>query len=188
MTTKKDLENLKVDLSVKSKNGIDFIISASIIWLVIAGIWTLDFTAYNKSVFTFFIGSLVLPLALLFSKILKTNWKNKENPLQPLGLWLNFAQMFYFPFLLFVFFKIPDYFVMTYCIITGAHFFPYAWFYKVKWYAVFAGIIAVGALFIGLKSNPDEMFIIPLFTSICLLLLAILLHRDYKNKIINPKN
>ena len=177
-----DIEKLKLDLSLRAKNGLDFIISAAITWLFIAYIWTLSFSSYDKSIFTFMIGSLMLPLALLMSKALKTQWKNKENPLQPLGLWLNFAQLFYFPFLVFVLLKQPDYFLMTYVIITGAHFFPYAWFYNEKGYAVMAGLISVGALLISLNVIPEKMFLIGVFMGISLIVLAIWLFLSYKSK------
>jgi hypothetical protein len=156
--------------------------SASIVWLLITFIWTLEIKPYDQSVLTFIVGGLVLPLALLFSKLLKTTWTNKENPLQPLGLWLNFAQLFYFPFLIFALIKMPEYFVMVYAIITGAHFFPYSWFYKTNWYAIFAWIISVGALGLGLKLSSGEMFFIPAFMSLSLVVLTVLLHFDSKAK------
>ena len=127
------LDKLRDDLSLKARNGIDFTLSATLIWLLVAFIWSLSIDSYNKSVLVFMVSSLLLPTALGLSKILKTQWKIEGNPLQPLGLWLNFAQLFYFPFLIFVLIKMPDYFVMTYAIITGAHLFPYAWFYRTKW-------------------------------------------------------
>ncbi|HNW48777.1 MAG TPA: hypothetical protein PKK88_03535, partial [Bacteroidales bacterium] len=42
------------------------------IWLAIAFIWTLNGSSYDKSILTFIVGSLMLPLALLLSKVLKT--------------------------------------------------------------------------------------------------------------------
>ncbi|AOW20998.1 DUF7010 family protein [Urechidicola croceus] len=178
-----DLNNLKLELSLSAKNGIDFIISASIIWLLISYIWTLPYSSYDKSVFTFIIGSFMIPLTLLFSKILKTSWKVKDNPLQPLGLWLNFAQLFYFPFLIFVLIKQPDYFVMSYVIITGAHFFPYAWFYNERAYAVIAGIIVLGALFFGLYTPVESLYIIPIFMAVSLMVLAVVLYLTHKIKL-----
>lgn len=182
MVTKENFDSLRIELSVKSKNGLDFTLAASIVWLSITFIWTLNFSSYNKSVLTFIVGGLMLPLALLFSKILKTNWKNKNNPLQPLGLWLNFAQLFYFPFLIFVLIKMPDYFVMVYVIITGGHFFPYSWFYKTPWYAIFAGLIVVGALVLGLILPAEKMFLLPLSLSLSLVVLTILLWIDARKK------
>jgi len=177
------LKQLRLELAIKAKNGMDFILSAGIIWSVIAFIWTLPYTSYDKSVLTFMIGALMLPLAWLLSKVLKTQWKIPDNPLEPLGLWLNFAQLFYFPFLVFVLIKFPDYFVMTYVIITGAHFFPYAWFYDELAFAVAAGLISVGALMLGLILGASQMYVIPLSMSGVLLVLAAILFGSYKRKL-----
>ena len=183
MVTKENFDNLRVELSVKSKNGLDFTLSASIIWLLIAFIWTLKGSSYDKSILTFIVGSLMLPLALLMSKVLKTVWTNKDNPLQPLGLWLNFAQLLYFPFLIFTLMKMPDYFAMVYVIITGAHFFPYAWFYKTNLYAIFAGIISFGALALGLLLPLEKTYLVPVFMSVSLAILTVLLYLDSKKKL-----
>jgi hypothetical protein len=180
--TKEKLNESRMELSVKSKNGIDFTLAASTIWLVITFIWNLPFKSYDKSVLVFITGGPMLPLAFLFSKLLKTNWNIKDNPLQSLGLWLNFAQLFYFPFLIFTMIKMPDYFIMTYSIITGAHLFPFAWFYKTNWYAIFAGIIVLGSLFFGLVLPNEKMFFIALFTSISLFMLTIFLYFDTMKK------
>jgi hypothetical protein len=176
------LDKLRIQLSVESKNGIDFTIAATIIWAIIAFIWSLDVDSYNKSVLVFIVGAPLLPLAFLFSKILKTNWKVKDNHLQPLGLWLNIAQLFYFPFLILVLIKWADYFIITYSIITGAHFFPYSWFYKTKFYALFAGVISLGSLLIALNIDEEKFFYIGVFTSVCLLLLTIGLLFDFNRK------
>jgi hypothetical protein len=133
-------------------------------------------------VLTFIVGALMMPMALLFSKIFKTTWTNKENPLQPLGLWLNFSQLLYFPFLVFSLIKFPDYFVMVYAIITGSHFFPYAWFYKTNLYAVFAGIISISAMMLGLILTVDKFYYIALFMSLSLIILTVLLFLDSKRK------
>ncbi|KAF5060906.1 hypothetical protein DSECCO2_320740 [anaerobic digester metagenome] len=179
---KEEVDKLRNQLSVEAKNGIDFTVAATAIWAAIAFIWTLKTDAYTRSVLVFFAGGAMLPLALLLSRVFKTNWKNKSNPLQPLGLWLNFAQLFYFPFLIFVLIKQPEYFIMTYAIITGAHFFPYAWFYRAKWYAIFAGAISAGSLLIALYSENGEHFLVGVWTSLCLAVLSLGLLTDYKRK------
>lgn len=176
------LTQLKIDLSLKAKNGVDFIVAASIVWLLISLIWTLSYSSYNKSVFTFMISGILLPLALLLSKVFKTKWKNPTNPIAPLGLWLNFAQLFYFPFLIFVLLKMPDYFIMTYAIITGAHLFPYAWFYDEIAYGIAAGGIAIGALLLALQLTPANMYILPVAVSGSLMVLAIVLYLSFKKK------
>ena len=183
MITKENVDALRSELSVKAKNGIDFTLSAAVIWVLIAFIWSLHHhPAYNKSVFTFIAGGLLLPLAFLFSKLFKTSWTIADNPLQPLGLWLNIAQLFYFPFLVFTLIKMPGYFVMVYAIITGAHLFPYAWFYKTPLYAIGAALISIGALFFGLLVPVEKMYVLPLFVSSGLFVLTLLLWVDSKKK------
>jgi len=168
------IKKLKLEIQLKAKNGIDFIFAASITWFGIFLIWKFtNNTSYEKSVFTFIIGAILLPLALGFSKILKTNWKIKDNALQPLGLWLNFAQLIYFPFLIFILIKYPDYFIMAYAIITGAHLFPYTWFYDEIGYAVAAVIISIGSMLIAINVEPIDIFYIPIFTASILLILGI---------------
>ena len=179
---KESFDKLRLEVSVKAKNGLDFILAAGVTWLVISFIWTLPYSSYNKSVLSFIGSGLLLPLALLLSKLLKTTWTVESNPLQPLGLWLNFAQLFYFPVLIFLLLKMPDYFVMGLAIITGAHFLPYAWFYKSNSYAIMAGIVSVGALLIALNVTPEKMYIVPLFTSLSLIILAVLLYFSYKKR------
>jgi hypothetical protein len=180
---KEQLDKLRNQLSVEAKNGINFTIGATILWAVIAFIWTLKSSSYSRSVFVLIAGGPLLPLAFALSKVLKTKWTIQDNPLQPLGLWLNFAQLFYFPFLIFVMIRQPDYFIMTYAIITGAHFFPYAWYYNTKLYAIFAGIISVGSLLLALNLGATKMFYVGVWVSLCLLILSLGLMADYKNKI-----
>jgi len=173
-TTHQGLDNLKKEIQFKAKLGIDFILAAGIVWLIIFLLWKYTKnTSYDKSVFTFMLSAILLPLALGLSKIFKTEWKIKNNPLQPLGLWLNFAQLIYFPFLVFMLIKHPDYFIMAYAIVTGAHLFPYAWFYDEFGYAIAAVTISVGSLLIAIFQEIDSMLFIPAFTALVMLLLAV---------------
>lgn len=176
------LTQLRNELSVKAKNGIDFTLAAAIIWFAIYFIWNLDFSAYNRSILVFCIGAPLLPLVFLFSKIMNTEWKIPTNPLQPLGLWFNFAQLFYFPFLILVLIKFPDYFLVTYAIITGAHLFPYSRFYNNRIYAVFAAIIHLSSLLLTFVLTEIQHSYIALFTSCSLLVLTIILYVDFKSK------
>lgn len=169
------LQKIKLELAVKAKKGADFILAASVIWFAIAYIWSLQATSYNKSVLVFMVGALLLPLAYVFSKLLKTQWKVARNPLQSLGLWLNFAQLFYFPFLVFILLTLPDYFVMVYAIITGAHLFPYTWFYDDNTYAIMAGIISAASLIMGLNLPIEELFYIPFYIGFLLFVMFIIL-------------
>ena len=182
MIKQQQLDELRDELAIKAKNGMDFTCAASLIWLAIGFVWTLNITPYNKSILTFYVGAPMLPLSFALSKAFKTTWTIKTNPLQPLGLWLNFAQLFYFPLLFFVLGKMPLYFAMTYAIITGAHFFPYSWFYRNTLFAVFAGVISIGSLFLALWLPMGQMYIVPFFMSASLIVLTILLYLNYRKR------
>jgi hypothetical protein len=177
-----DLDLLRLDLSIKAKNGLNFILAAALTWLLITWIWTLSYGAGTKALFTFYAGGIMLPLAWLFSRVLHTSWNMPDNPLQPLGLWLNFAQLVYFPILVFVYLRHPEYFIMVYVIITGAHFLPYAWFYNTKSYVVMAVLISVGTMWLGLRLPVEDLYLIPLFMSASLVVLGIWLLIDYRIK------
>ncbi len=183
----KSVQDLKLEIQLQAKNGIDFILSAGILWFVISYVWTLEYSSNHKSIITFMVGAILLPLAFGLSKLLKTNWKVKDNPLQPLGLCLNFAQLVYFPFLIFILIKYPNYFIMAYAIITGAHLFPYAWLYNEIGYAVWALIISIGTLLITLNVNQKNIWFVPLFTSIMFFFLATWISIRLKNKTLHIK-
>jgi len=172
-------ERTRLELSVKAKNGVNFIAAAVFIWLLLGYIWMLDFPAKTKGVYSFYAAMPLLPLAWLFSKIMKTSWTIKGNPIQDLGLWLNFAQLFYFPFLVLVLMRFPEYFLSAYGIVLGAHFFPYSWFYKVKSYMVMAGVISIGSMVLGLMLPYEKTFWIGFYVSACLLVLCVLLYAEY---------
>ncbi len=174
------LDQLRLELSVKAKNGLDFILAGVVVWGAITVVWLLPNPASRNGFITFFVGALLLPLARLLSGPLRTTWTLPHNPLQPLGLWLNFAQLFYFPLLMFMFGRYPQHFIMAYGIITGAHFFPYAWFYRAPAFAIMARVISVGCLVLGLRLSPGHLYLIPAFVAACLAVLAALLVRSYR--------
>lgn len=178
------VDHYKLELSVKAKNGVNFIAAASVVWTLITIVWTLSFKTYDKCVLTFIVGGVMLPLAFVFSKLFKTQWTVEGNPLQSLGLWLNFAQLFYFPILIFVLLRSPENFVFVYVVITGAHFFPYAWYYNAKIYAIMAGVISVGAMFLALYIKEEsQLFYVPAFMVVSLIVTAIGVYAAYQKSL-----
>ncbi|MGQ1889842.1 DUF7010 family protein [Thermophagus sp. OGC60D27] len=173
----------RLELSLKAKNGLEFIVSGMILWIIITFVWTMNLSGYYKGILTFMVSGLMFPLAYGLSRLLKTQWKIKDNPLHPLGVRLNIAQLFYFPFLIFVMVRIPDYFLMTYAIITGAHLFPYGWFYNETGYSLMAGIISVGSLVLGLNLSADNMYMIGALMVLSFFVLAVWLYLSYRKKV-----
>ncbi len=179
----KDINHIRIQLSIKTKNGLSFILAATVCWAFIALIWKIPAPPRLNAFRMFFAIAPMMPLARLFSKVLKTSWKVKGNPLRSLGLWLNLAQLFYFPFIFIAFYKHPEDMPMTFAIITGAHLFPFAWYYMARPYAVMAGIISVGAALVGSMVSESQFFLVPLYMTGTLLILAGLLYIDLRKKI-----
>lgn len=175
------LDQWRVELSISCKNGIDFIFAAAFIWALIGVIWSLDYSASSKGLFTFWVSGIMLPLAWAFSKVLKTNWKSTGNPLDRVGILFNICQLFYFPLLFILLGNQPEYFAIGYAVITGAHFFPYAWYYKTNWFGIFAGVIAFGSWGIG-AFFPSGINYVPAFVSCSLILLGFALVGDFRRK------
>ncbi|WP_297335828.1 hypothetical protein [Algoriphagus sp.] len=176
------LDEWRTELSIRCKNGINFIFAATLIWAGIAVIWNSEISINHQSILTFSISGLMLPLAWVFGKLMKTAWNVEGNPLNKVGLIFNLAQFFYFPFLFILLGNRPEYFALGYAIITGAHFFPYAWYYKTNWFGVFAGLIPFGSYILSIYF-PEMIALIPTFVSGCLGILGLGLVRDYRLKI-----
>lgn len=178
-----DYQKLRDEIVLKNKNGINFILAASICWALISIIWLLPYNNQTKALYTFFATMPLLPLAFIFSRIFKTSWNIENNPLNSLGLWLNFAQLFYFPFVFFFFGYDPGKMAMALAIITGAHFFPYGWFYQTKSYAAMAGLISLSSLIIGTRNVKNPAFWVCICMVFFLVILSVWAYTDYKKKL-----
>jgi hypothetical protein len=56
MITQSNFDQLRIELSVKAKNGLDFIAAASIVWLIIGYLWTLRLHRIRQISFNFLRG------------------------------------------------------------------------------------------------------------------------------------
>lgn len=84
--------------------------------------------------------------------------------------------------MVFVYVRHPEYFIMVYVIITGAHFLPYAWFYNTRAYVVMSALVSVGAMWLGLELPVEKLYLIPLLMSASLIALGVWLLIDYRIK------
>ncbi|UOE94513.1 hypothetical protein [Alkalihalobacillus sp. LMS39] len=177
-----ELNKIRNELSIKGKNGIGFLLAAVVIWSIITIIFFQQIEIKQKNIFMLFSTGLMFPLALAISTLIKADWKLENNPLGSLGSYLNLAQIIYFPILFWAIIKSPHDAIIFFAIITGAHFFPYGWFYNARPFYIMAPIMSVVIMFLGLYLNGENLWLIPL-TLVILLVVAILwLRFDYKNK------
>ncbi len=178
-----DIVNLTNQLSVRAKNGIGFLMSAVIIWAINTGIFLLPFEIYTKNVMMLFSAGIMFPLALLFSKSIKADWRTNDNPLGMLGFYLNLAQLMYFPLIFWAFAQSPNQMVLFFAIITAAHLYPYGWFYHTKAYYFMAPIMSISFMFIGWNADAGNLWFIPFSMFLFLLILIAWLFVDFRKKI-----
>lgn len=74
-----NLEELKIDCSVKQKKGIHFISASIIIWILLLIVQLFNVPILTKNLLTFCCTAPLVPLAFLMSKILKVQFKDKTN-------------------------------------------------------------------------------------------------------------
>ncbi|MBT1247317.1 MULTISPECIES: hypothetical protein [unclassified Thermosipho (in: thermotogales)] len=177
-----DLKVWKEELSVKCKNGIAFLLSASVVWGVMLVILLSPFSLETKNSLILWSTALLFPLAMFFSKIFKAQWKIDDNPLSILGFYLNIAQLIYYPIVIWAMIKSPEEMIIFLAMITSAHFFPYGWYYGTKIFMVMSVFMSVSILLVSLKLTLDTLWVVPALMIAFLIVLVILLYKDYKKK------
>ncbi len=174
------LQKLREDNIRKQKRGLHFIVASVFIWAVVLIIHISSLPIMSKNLFTFCCSTPLVPLAFLLSKILKIDFQNKENPLSGLGLLISLNQMLYILIAMWVYAAMPEKMLMVYAMIFGAHLLPYGWLYQSKTYYVFAIVIPLIVLFLGIYSSTFSIAIFMLITEIIFCILLIIENKKVK--------
>lgn len=146
-----NLEEMRLDCSIKQKKGLHFILASIIIWSAVTGIHFTSVPILSKNLLTFCFTAPLIPLAYMISRMIKVDFSNKGNPLTNLGLLFSFNQMLYLLIAMWVYPTVPEKMVMIVAMIFGAHLLPYSWLYQSKSYMVMSVIIPIIALIIGIN-------------------------------------
>lgn len=147
---KEEMVRAKKDYAASQKCGAHFISASLIIWIFICVVNLLDLTQYCKNVLSLYSSALLVPLALLFSKIYKIRFSNKDNPLNSAGLYFALNQMIYLLVVILVWLIKPEQMITAYAIVVGAHFLPYSWLYDSLTYKLVAILIPVLSFLLAL--------------------------------------
>ena len=94
--------------------------------------------------------ALLMPVGVLFGKIIKVNIFSKENPLSSLSVVAALNQLLYLPIALWVMYAVPDKMIMVYAMVVGAHFLTYYWVYFSPTYFYASIIIPIVSLILGM--------------------------------------
>lgn len=167
------LQELRADNSRKQKRGLHFIMASVFIWIAILLLHISSLPIMTKNLFTFCCSVPLVPFAYLFSRILKIDFQNRENPLSGLGLLISLNQMLYILIAMWVYAALPEKMLMVYTMIFGAHLFLYGWLYQSKSYYVFSIVIPFAALLLGIycPAVATAIFMVVAEVFFCLLLI-----------------
>ena len=124
----------------------------------------------------------MFPLAVLMSKFIKADFKTDDNPIGMLGLHLNFAQLMYFHLIFWAFTHDPKQMILFFVVITGAHLFPYGWFYNSLAYKIMAPVMSLLLIIIGWNITIDNLWHIPLAMIVFILILNTWIYLEYRIK------
>ncbi len=150
-----NLDQMRLDSATKQKKGLHFILASVIIWTAVLIIHMTALPILTKNLLTFCFTAPLVPLAFLFSKIIRVDFTNKDNPLTNLGILFSVNQMLYLLIAMWIFNAVPEKMVMVLAMIFGAHLFPYGWLYRSTSYMVLSVLIPIAALIVGIKfSSP----------------------------------
>lgn len=178
-----NVNELRNELACRCKNGMNFILAGTCIWLALLWLWRSPVEVPTKTVWTFMMGGLMFPLSILFARIIRAEWTLKDNPIASLGLYITCAQLLYFPLVFWAFYHSPYDMPMFLAIVTGAHFFPFAWFYRSRAYAIMAGVTSVAVTAVGWNLPDAQTWLVPLVMVGLLAVLAVWLYVEYRGKI-----
>ena len=85
-SSKQVLNELKVEYAVKQKKGLPFIMASAALWTIMLIAFLTDFDLAVKNMIAMCCSALLMPVGMLFGKIIKVNIFSKENPLSSLSV------------------------------------------------------------------------------------------------------
>lgn len=144
------LNELKKDAQITMKKGLPFTLTSIVIWSLILLVRLLNGDIRTINLYTLVCCCLLMPLAILFSKVVKADiFKKMVNPLNKLALLNTMNQFLYLLIVMWAFSRSPEAMLLVYAMVFGAHLLPFGWVYDSKAYTVISIVETVGALVIN---------------------------------------
>lgn len=172
------LNKLKEENATSQKKGLPFMMASVLIWTIILIIRLLDMKTGAMNLATFCCSVLLLPLAFVFSKVLKADiFKKMENPIAKLGFLATMNQMLYIVIVMWAYSDCPQAMLMIYAMVFGAHLLPFGWLYDTKSYTVVSIVETIAAMVINLVFGAVAM---AAFMIVMQIILSIVLFTDVR--------
>ena len=144
------LKHLKIEFAVKQKKGLPFIMASAVLWFIMLIAFLTNLNLATKNIIAMCCSALLMPVGMLFGKILKVDMFCKDNPFSSLSVVAALNQLMYLPIVLWTMYAVPDKMIMVYAIVVGAHFLPYYWIYFSPTYFYASIIISIVSLIFGI--------------------------------------
>lgn len=144
------LNKLKIEYAVKQKKGLPFIMASAVLWIIMLIAFLTDLDIAIKNIIAMCCSALLMPVGMLFGKIIKVNIFSKESPLSSLSVVAALNQLLYLPIVLWAMYAVPDKMIMVYAMVVGAHFLTYYWIYFSPTYFYASIIIPIVSLISGI--------------------------------------
>ena len=148
--SKKVLSKWMIEYAVKQKKGLPFIMASAVLWLIMLVAFLTKLDLSTKNMIAMCCSALLMPVGMLFGKIINVNIFSKESPLSSLSIIAALNQLLYLPIVLWAMYDAPDKMIMLYAIVVGAHFLTYYWIYFSPTYFYAAIIIPIASLILGI--------------------------------------
>ena len=173
-----DFYELKRESQRKQKKGLPFIMSSVILWTLITILQATDLRLGLKNLFTFCCAALLLPLAALFAKVIRSDtFKKSVNPFDKLGILCTVNQVLYILIVMWAFDRKPEAMMMLFAMVFGAHLLPFGWLYDSKAYLIAAVLGSIGPLILAMTLGN---FATGIFMTLLELVLTIMLFHEMK--------
>ena len=135
--------------------------------------------AMTQNLLIFCMATPLVPIAFFISRPLGIKFKDKDNPLNDLGLLFTCNQILYILIAMWAYGQAAHSFLMIYAMIFGAHLLPFSWLYQSRTYQISA--IAVPGICLLLGSFFGALMV-ALFMLAHQVVFCILLWAEMKRK------
>lgn len=164
-------------LAHATKRGIGMPVAGLLYWLAMAWI-TRHYPTSTAAVLGFFLTGAVFPIGVVFTKLAGGNLFAKSEGLTSLGMILNLVQLLYWPVLILVWSRSPEWTVWVMAVLFGSHFLPYSWLYRTRAYGFLTLSIAISLTGLALITRDPLTTTVPLITAGCYAITVLWLWRD----------
>lgn len=149
-TKKQAINGSRREFAMEQKRGAPFIMASTVLWVMMSIAFLADLGLYTKNLIAMACSALLMPVAMLFGKLIKVDIFSKAHPFSGLSIVAALNQLLYLPIVLWAMYEAPEHMIMIYAMVVGAHFLPYYWIYFSPTYLYAAIIIPIASLILGI--------------------------------------